>query len=331
MVVTLSLGMDDKHILMLLSKADAIASENDRVVSVPKINTDDGTRIAELERMIVELQSKLARKETLCNDLTIRLEKLLSSRGVGVVAVNYDVSKDTLIQQEKSYDHLPRFKTNTGTGAPPCVTAIFDSLAPKITYAYEMDKRRTAFTKSECLQLVEPVRAEWEIKVPPEIVNSLSGSKVYKSNGALKDDFQGVDAQPVHLLAYVVCKLYNRAAMVLQEVKRKDSFINLNKVATEKPTSSVPEDAPTGVPENIKTKWFDNPELLPYLSKARSTVHHSFAFPSASSCETAVSLSVRKLMTKPKLEECLEQLASIIAIMEFAATKSWRLDGTLVD
>lgn len=318
--------MDDTHIMQLLSKADAMSKTTVGSSDVSEDAVVLRKRISELESRNAELHTNLNRKETLCNNLTIRLERLLSHRNAETAVHN--VSQDHLIATEKSYDHLPRFKTSIGTGAPPCITAIFETLAPKIAYSYEMDNRRTAFTKTECLQLVESIRLEWETSIPSEILTSLVGSKVFKSNAALKDDLNGVDAEPVHFLAYVVSKLYNRAAMVLQEVKKKDSFINLNKVvATEETSNLLPE-------ENIeknksRTRWFNNPSLTPYLSKARSSVQHSFAFPSVASCETAVALSIRKLMTKPSLEEILEHLASIIAIEEYALSKSWKLEGNM--
>lgn len=153
-------------------------------------------------------------------------------------------------------------------------------------------------------------------------------NQVYPSKSCARGGIKGRRCEPVHFLIYIVYKLFNRAAQVLIQVRKAlDNNAGINLENTGENFDTVPNRDEDVVPG--KEKWRDNPSFNVVIDKARTSVQ-AFAFDSQAALIDAMNASIGKLIAanKPKLEDSLSYLASIIAMKELAATRGWEIDCT---
>ena len=115
--------------------------------------------------------------------------------------------------------------------------------------------------------------------------------------------------------------------MLIQVRKALDNSAGINLENTGVNFDTVPnrdEDVAPG-----KERWRDNPSFNVVIGKARTSVQ-AFAFDNQAALIDAMNASIGKLIAanKPKLEDSLSYLASIIAMKELAATRGWEIDST---
>jgi hypothetical protein len=222
---------------------------------------------------------------------------------------------------------------------PPAVDAVVEKVAGQIGKMY--DTRRTALTMMECFRMVDDTRREWQQELPVSILKALRiNNQVFASKSEARESSGGQECEAVHYLVYMVHKVYNRAAQVLATLKKRESFATLNDMKHQKSaTAPIDETMPMGVITTgrtpltaviTKVKWHDNPPISVALTTARNSVHCA-TFSDQEALERALTLTVAKLTTapKPKLAECLQCLASIMALVELAGAKEWIIDGRL--
>lgn len=302
---------------------------NSRITSESIIGVDSELAAASetslLRASIARLEKQLDAKTKLCEKLEATLCKMLGE-------AREDISRDYFHDQLQTWKAQVWFKRPV----PSLVDGIYEALKLKIEHAYEVDKRRTAFTMIECENIVDEIREKWEKDIPLSVSRSLTvDNKVYasaneRSNGA------GNIVEAVHYLVYLVFKLYNRAAHVLHTIKKKEGFASLNAdTITLSQQLEIKEGKSTGVTVEAEvesgTKWYDNPQaaLLALIGKARKSVQLSMTMSTQGGCEKAIVLTVTKLIgsNKPNLAESLRAIASIIALREYAAARAWKFEG----
>lgn len=314
---------EDERISVLLQQADrALVMADGEPASPSKGDpTSSVVTVEHLKKVIENLEQKLKTKTALCLKLEATVNKLLLSIS-NSNGSKQDLSEEYFREVLQAYRAQLWFKKPI----PPIVDAISERLRARVEHEYEVDKRRTAFTMTECQTAVSQVRAEWEEAVPPAVVRSLTSDNRVFASASDRSTKAGDPCEAVHYLVYLVFKMYNRAAYALHTLKKKDSMAGGDPMTK---MVAVKVDEPTKESEDThgSMKWYNNPHssLSKLLVSARRSVYYTRSLHDEESCRNAITVSVSKLMTKPTLNESLELLASIIALNEYAQVKMWRL------
>ncbi len=129
----------------------------------------------------------------------------------------------------------------------------------------------------------------------------------------------------------MVYKLFNRAPQVLVRCRRvrnaNSATCSIVTPLEDRKEGTVEVVDVTDASGRVKEKWRDNPSFSLAVQKARSAVN-AFRFDGQAALEMALDSTVTKLAfgNKPKLEETLGYLASIIALNEVAVTRGWEVE-----
>ena len=189
--------------------------------------------------------------------------------------------------------------------------------------------RRQAITTSECFNLVDELRKEWEKETPKLVLKELGKRDfVYSSKADARERKRGEKCEAVHYLIFITVKLFNKASQLLASIKKKetlavDSGLIFQRHEVELPKQSIPE-AETLLE---KAEWRQNPGFHMFLEEARQSVSKK-AFADETMFKEALQGSIAKLVStnKPNLHDSLKYLASIIALKDFAVEKCWHIE-----
>ncbi len=285
-----------------------------------------------LQLEMEKLRDQLRLKELLCSNLEMMLERLLAAKETPTANSKDQLSCTRFNTLMKKWRSQVWFEVSV----PLLVDATFEKLAMGMQDMYRSTNRRTAFTMTECFNLVDTqIRHDWERQFPPAISESLAlSTRVYSSKAESRDPHKGETCEASHYLVYIVHKLYNRAAQVLAGMKKSDAISGL--ALTYPTVSSIAAASTSTIPGVSSTdtmskfKWHENPILM--LREAIKTVRPTIAakqFSAVSNLEHMITITEAKLVgnNAPKPDEALKYLASIIVFTEVAKSLKWKLKG----
>jgi hypothetical protein len=210
---------------------------------------------------------------------------------------------------------------------PAVVEAYFEKVATGLIGLY--DNRRQAITTAECFNIVDELRQTWEVELPRLIVKELNNdSQVYQSSADCKEKRRGQKCEAVHYLIFITFKLFNKASQVLSTIKKNEILSGQSTLALKKHHELVGAMLPHHEEDSVeKAGWRSNPAYDIYLEEAHQSVERT-DFPDQRALEAALRVSIAKLISanKPKLQDCLKHLASIVALKGAALVRGWVID-----
>jgi len=325
--LNLLVRMEDDRITRLLRQAEIVAAgrEDGGLAGTHSAEAgieevyEDG-RMAELQAKISHLEKQLKAKDEVCKKLEGCLEKVLNS-----YPTREDLSKEHFQEAMQLWSKQVWFKKPV----PVLVDSHFEQLRQIIEREYT-DGRRTSYTMIECQRLVDNIRAKWEVDLPAAVKRVLNADNKVFSTAIERNSNSspGQVCEAVHFLVYLVYRLYNRAAHVLHTTKKQED-VSETKSKLQAVTCGT-EDSEF-LSDIGDLKWYNNPysSLNVYLTSARRTVKSAVSLKDAEECGHAITLSVAQLVgtSKPKLNDSLQYIASIISLKELAMTKGWVISG----
>lgn len=338
--------MDETYALLSAAETLIDSLELKRKTASDAVGTstrDDTEALDSLKKRIQELESKLEESYHVNTRLTKVIEKLLSHsdapvKGIEQVGVKFDLTRSRL---DHLFSKAKRGQLWFSHRVPKDVEVIFDQLSHKQADAIKTTGRDSAFTLLECLELVHnEVRAVWEKQLPDTVRDSFSSKPFcYASSDDRASCSNGAYCEPCHYLVNIIHRLYNRSSNSFYKkvIKIDDDdgkLVQLTKV--EGNSSSEISAKPLVIDEvdTKKNKWYDNALMTTtrgtlLLDEARKSVKKNSILTNQTMCYNVIEATIAKLKHKPKQEEVLGILASLVAMQELVISNKWKFEGKL--
>lgn len=154
-----------------------------------------------------------------------------------------------------------------------------------------------------------------------------SNLQVYASKSDARNNQKGEPCEVSHCLIYVIHKLFNRAGSKFLKTKERDmpGVSNITALLKGLPTITNSNIEP------VRGTWKKNPNLESTITAARLTLGKA-RYVSKEELETNIVLLERKLgpSKKPRLDECISTLSSVIVLLEIATARGWEINTGLL-